>query len=181
MELICEKKTLKTSELSKFFDVSEMTIYRDIRPLIEQGLVMKTFGGIALLESNDRSRNPQQCVVCDRTINLRLSYRLILSNNRIESACCAHCGLIFHRDCEEEVAQALCYDFLLQTTVSAYIASYVLDTSLDAQCCQPQVLPFGRREDARKFVKGFGGRVCSFEEAMNEVVASKEGCWGRHE
>lgn len=176
MELIQEKRTLKTSELSEFFNVSEMTIYRDIKPLIEQGLVIKTFGGIASVESNEKIRSPQQCVVCDRPINPRLSYRLILSNHRVESTCCVHCGFIYQQENEDRVTQALCYDFLLQTTVSASMATYVADTSIDMQCCQPQLLPFSRSEDAKKFIKGFGGRVCSFEEAMQEAVQADEAC-----
>ncbi|RKD25551.1 transcriptional regulator [Ammoniphilus oxalaticus] len=175
MDLIQTERSLRTAELSERFNVSEMTIYRDIKPLIEQGLVMKTFGGIALMQNEREVRGSQECVVCYRTINERLSYRLILPNNRIDSACCAHCGLIFHKEYEDDVIQALCYDFLLQTTISAPLAWYVLDTSLDMQCCQPQALAFGRISDAEKFVKGFGGRVCSFEEATREVTRT-EGC-----
>src|SRR5699024_7115015 len=79
MELIQGRKSLKTAELSELFGVSEMTIYRDIKVLIEQGLVIKTFGGITLMEPNEPSlRDPQACVVCYRNINDRLSYRLIL-------------------------------------------------------------------------------------------------------
>jgi DeoR/GlpR family transcriptional regulator of sugar metabolism len=40
---------LRVSEISKRLDVSEMTVYRDIKPLIEQQKVLKTVNGITLV------------------------------------------------------------------------------------------------------------------------------------
>nr|WP_231705870.1 hypothetical protein [Effusibacillus lacus] len=37
------------------------------------------------------------------------------------------------------------------------------------RCCQPQVLTFEKRETAEKFVKGFGGNIYSFTEAIDRV------------
>ncbi|MFS8580507.1 MAG: DeoR family transcriptional regulator, partial [Novibacillus thermophilus] len=52
-DLIQKKKTLKISELSEYLQVSEMTVYRDIKPLIEEGLIEKTFGGVSLVEKRE--------------------------------------------------------------------------------------------------------------------------------
>ena len=46
--LIQSKQNMKISELSELLGVSEMTIHRDLRPLLEEGLIHKTFGGITL-------------------------------------------------------------------------------------------------------------------------------------
>jgi len=175
IELVRNKQTLKIIELSQLFGVSEMTIHRDVKPLIEQGVVMKIFGGIAL--ATKEKGESDDCVVCYRKIQDRLSYRLILSNNQVESACCAHCGLIRHAQCGDQVVQALCYDFLTHTTISCLHAWYVVDTSFDLRCCQPQALPFGSRKEAEQFVKGFGGSVLSFEEAT-EAIQAKRGSRG---
>ena len=53
--LVQKNKTVKISELSEQFAVSEMTIYRDIKPLLEEGFITKTFGGIALAEKKEPS------------------------------------------------------------------------------------------------------------------------------
>ena len=45
-EWILSEKSLKIGELSEQLGVSEMTIHRDLKPLIEEGLIVKTFGGI---------------------------------------------------------------------------------------------------------------------------------------
>ncbi|HLR69537.1 DeoR family transcriptional regulator [Virgibacillus alimentarius] len=171
-KLIKKKQTLKISELSEMLDVSEMTIHRDLRPLIESGDVIKTFGGVTIAQKHKSSANPEECTVCQRSINERMAYRLILPNNQVETACCAHCGLLRHRQLNEQVVQALCYDFLKQTTISAPLAWFVMDTSLHLGCCQPQVLPFEWRDHAEKFVHGFGGNVYPFHEAL-EIVFKK--------
>src|SRR5699024_9665044 len=107
------------------------------------------------------------------------AYRLILQDNNIEMACCAHCGLIRHQQLADQVVQAICHDFLKSTTISVANASYVMDTSIDIGCCQPQVLTFEQKDHAEKFVRGFGGNVYCFKEAMylinekNERVSSQ--------
>lgn len=161
---------MKISELSKALGVSEMTIHRDLKPLIEEGIVIKTFGGVSLAREQPHNKSrTDRCVYCDRRIQQRLAYRMILPNNKIEMACCAHCGLLRHRQLGDEAIHAICHDFLRQTTISAPLAWYVMDTSVDMGCCQPQVLTFEWQEHAEKFVKGFGGDVYAFAEAIEAV------------
>jgi len=178
-ELIQAKKNMKISDLSKELKVSEMTIHRDLKPLVDNGTVVKTFGGVSLaktiqIESDDN------CVYCCRPIQEKLAYRLILPNDKIEVTCCSHCGLLRHKQLDDKVIQAICYDFLRQTTISAQLASFVLDTTIDIGCCQPQVLTFEWKEHAEKFVKGFGGIICSFEEAMDAVFKKMQGTPNAH-
>lgn len=177
-ELIQKKEHIKISELSKELGVSEMTVHRDLKPLIDEGLVIKTFGGVTI---NHHPQNPSanNCVYCNRDIHERLAYRIILPHKKIEMGCCAHCGLLRHRQLGELVVQAICYDFFRQTTISAPLAWYVMDTSIDIGCCQPQVLTFEWRDHAEKFVKSFGGHVYSFQQALEVVfqkMADHENC-----
>lgn len=171
-EIISKKQFVKISELSADLGVSEMTIHRDIKPLIEAGLVQKTFGGIALAKDINQERSIQvnSCAFCARPVQDRLAYRLILSTGQIEHTCCAHCGILRHWQLDQEVQQAICQDFLKQTTINATLASYVLDTSIHLACCQPQVLTFELAEHAAMFVKGFGGSVYSFVEARQIIL-----------
>lgn len=174
--LIQEQGNIKISELSKKLGVSEMTVHRDIRPLIEEGIIVKTFGGITHVRRQPNEGSTiEACVFCSSSINERLAYRLILPNNQIEMACCSHCGLLRHRQLGEEVVQAISHDFLRQTTISAPLAWYVMDTSIHMGCCQPQVLTFEWQEHAEKFVKGFGGKVYTFSGAMEAVFEKMNG------
>jgi len=167
---ILEKKSIKISYLSEWLGVSEMTIHRDLKPLIEEGLIAKTFGGITLVDDQPNPKLPiDSCAYCSKQIRERLAYRLILANQEIKQACCAHCGLMLHEQYKEEAVQALCKDFLTETTISAGQGWYVFDTSLDIGCCEPQVLIFGQHKQAEKFVKGFGGEIYNFNEASKTV------------
>lgn len=171
-KLIEIKQNMKISDLSQQLNVSEMTIHRDLKPLIEDGIILKTFGGISLASKTNPihpEAAPDTCVICNRNTNDKLAYRLILSNNRIEMTCCAHCGLIRHKQLEDQVIQAITHDFLRQTTISAPIMFYVMHTSIDIGCCQPQALAFEHQDHAKKFVNGFGGIVYDFKEAMEAV------------
>jgi DeoR/GlpR family transcriptional regulator of sugar metabolism len=165
-ELIADRHTMKISELSKILGVSEMTIHRDLKPLIDEGYLTKTFGGVTIKYIPIHKAAENHCVVCHKTVNEKLAYRIILPDSKIETACCPHCGLIRHHQLREKAIQAICYDFLNQTTTNAASAAFVMDTSIHVGCCQPQVLSFNLKEHAEKFVKGFGGTVYTFEKAM---------------
>lgn len=172
---------MKISELSKELCVSEMTIHRDLKPLIDAGIIMKTFGGISLVQEHvNKETRVDECIFCNRHIEVRMAYRLVLPNNNIEMACCAHCGLLRHRQLRDHVAQAICHDFFRHTTISAPLAWYVMDTSVHMGCCQPQVLTFEWKEHADKFVKGFGGNVYPFNDAIEIVFQKMNGNEEKH-
>ncbi|MEI3611170.1 DeoR family transcriptional regulator [Pseudogracilibacillus sp. SO30301A] len=179
-EIIQIKKNVKITDLSKELGVSEMTIHRDLKTLVEEGIVIKTFGGVSLAKSIHSQAN-DMCVYCSRPTQEKIAYRLILSNDKMEVACCAHCGLLRHKQIEQEVIQAICADFLKQTTISAHLAFFVMDTSIDIGCCQPQVITFEWKEHAEKFVKGFGGHIYTFEEAKEVIFQKMKGAPHCHE
>lgn len=174
-KIIHNEENIKISELSKRLGVSEMTIHRDVKSLIEDGIVAKTFGGISLLNKQISEQPHIGCIICSRKINERIAYRLILADDKIEIACCAHCGLLRHQQREQHVMQAICYDFLRQTTISVQSAWFVMDTTVNMGCCQPQVLTFEWEEHAVNFVKGFGGKVLSFQQATEIVLEKMSG------
>lgn len=169
-EIVLERKNVKISELSEELNVSEMTIHRDIKQLVDEGFVIKTFGGVSLAQSTyDFKKNLNVCTFCQRPVNDRFAYQLILTNNRMERTCCAHCGLLRQIQLDGQVIQAMTYDFFKGTTVGAQMAYFVIDPSIQVTCCQPQILTFDSKEYAEKFVKGFGGKVLDYKEAMSLV------------
>jgi DeoR family transcriptional regulator, copper-sensing transcriptional repressor len=184
--LIRSNKTMKIAELSHELGVSEMTIHRDLKPLVEEGIIIKTFGGVSLVRSEAKDvASANECVYCRKVINERLAYRLILTNREMEVACCAHCGLLRQQQLGNQVFQAICYDFLRNTTISSHEAWFVTDTTLKMGCCKPQVLPFEHRYQAEQFVKGFEGQIHTFQEVLNalssKVINSSSHCHRIHE
>ncbi|KKB72965.1 MULTISPECIES: DeoR family transcriptional regulator [Bacillus] len=172
---IKEEETLRISEISKRLDVSEMTVYRDIKPLIENGQVIKTAGGIAL--NRPKQQPGQMCSVCGRGLNPRLSVQIVKNDGLIEQFCCAHCAMLRYEKIKEDISQIICRDFLVDTTISAKMAVFLLDADLHLNCCQPQAIPFASAADAGKFKTGFGGKLLSFEDAAREIQKTmKENC-----
>lgn len=169
-QVIKEKKHVKVADLSQALNVSEMTIHRDLKPIIEEGLIVKSFGGISLVKHH-RLATEQTCVYCGKQNDkTHLLFRLMLSEGHVEVACCAHCGLLRYHQLKDKQIQVICYDFLRHTTINATQAFYLFDSNIDVGCCKPQILAFEWEEHAKKFMKGFSGHVHPFEQAIENVV-----------
>jgi DeoR family transcriptional regulator, copper-sensing transcriptional repressor len=168
-----QEGTLRVSEISKRLDVSEMTIYRDLKPLIDQQKVLKTSNGIALIPESYVSSNT--CTYCYRPSNSRLSVQLIKMNQQVEHTCCPHCGLLRYKDAEKEVSQIICHDFLKDTTISGKLANFLLDANIQLNCCQPQVIAFESLQQAKQFQMGFGGEIYNFEDAIKALNEKMNG------
>jgi DeoR/GlpR family transcriptional regulator of sugar metabolism len=177
LSILKTKGTVTIAELSQHFNVSEMTVYRDLRPLLNEHKVIKTSEGISLPPAPKSSSNT--CTYCLKESNHRHPVQIITHDLRVEQLCCPHCGLLRYKDIQTEVSQIICRDFLLNTTISAKLAYFLLDADFNLNCCQPQVLAFESEMHAQKFQAGFGGTLFSFDEAMGEInrrMSGRKGC-----
>lgn len=165
--------TLRISEISERLAVSEMTIYRDIKPLVEQQKIMKTSNGIALTPPLQSST--YACSYCYKESNTRHSVQIITIHQQVKHTCCAHCGLLYYSEIEEEVAQILCKDFLYDTTLSAKLATFIIGADLNLNCCHPQVIAFQSYYQAEQFQKGFGGDIYQFHDAIETIKQKMNG------
>jgi len=93
----------------------------------------------SLVYNNKTLPNQSQCVYCHK-LNNEKKDRLILADDKTETACCAHCGLLRHRQLGEEVLETICHDFFIHTTISTPLTWYVIDIIHNVACCQPHVL-----------------------------------------
>jgi DeoR/GlpR family transcriptional regulator of sugar metabolism len=162
-----QEGSLKVAELSKRLDVSEMTVYRDAKPLIEKKVVAKISGGLSFIPKVANSSN--ECGFCYKEIKTRHAVKIIKSNQEMELLCCSHCGLLRYADIEEKVSHIICRDFLHDTTISAKMAYYLIGATLNMNCCQPQAITFESKNEVDLFQKGFGGEIYSFDEAIKEI------------
>jgi len=168
-----EEGTLSIAEISKRLKVSEMTVYRDIKPLLEDNKIHKTSGGVSL--ATIAAVSPHSCSYCLKELNNRHPVQIITHQQTIEQCCCPHCGLLRYKDIEKDISQIICRDFLQQTTISAKLAYFLMDADFQLNCCQPQVLPFESLKYAEQFQKGFGGTIFRFEQAVEEISKRMNG------
>ncbi|WP_018392742.1 DeoR family transcriptional regulator [Bacillus sp. 37MA] len=169
-----EEGALRVSEISKRLAVSTATIYSDIKPLVKQQLILKSLNGIFYMPKKTHASS-YVCSYCNKQSNTRLSVQLIKLNQRIEHTCCAHCGLLRYQQIKKEVSQIICYDFLKDTMISARIATYVINSDIHLNTCQPQVIIFDSMKKAKQFQSGFGGSIHNFEEAIQVMLEAKNG------
>lgn len=168
-----KEETLSVSQLSHRLNVSEMTIYRDIKPLIDQNKILKTSRGISYIREH-RSYS-QNCTYCHKESSTRHSMQIITLQQRIEYTCCPHCGLLRFADIENQVSQIICKDFLKGTTISAKNAYYLIGADFLLNCCQPQAIVFESLKQIQQFQIGFGGEIYQFEAAIAEIKRRMNG------
>ena len=148
---------------SRVYEMSEMTLYRDLQYLETTGKLIRISGGAKLLPIDS-------CVVCHKQPqSKRQRITLHLISGVEKKACCAHCALIYLEKHMKEVQQILGTDFLMDTTVNVKRANFVIGANLPHFCCDPSVYLFSECKIATQFTKGFGGRVLSLEKAIEEV------------
>jgi DeoR family transcriptional regulator, copper-sensing transcriptional repressor len=169
-----EEGTLRVSEISSRLGVSEMTVYRDLKPLLENNKITKTSTGISAAIQDD-SKRKDRCVYCLKPATNRKSVQLIKTDHSIEQTCCPHCGLLRYQDIGDVVAQIMCRDFLTDVTISGKTATYLIGANLNLNCCHPQVIAFDSRMQASQFQKGFGGTLHSFHEAISLISKEMQG------
>lgn len=176
LEWLNTEVTLSITEISKRLNVSEMTVYRDIKPLVKENKVIKTSGGISLGKLGKVSSTA--CTYCFKESNNRHPVQIITHDLRVELLCCPHCGLLRYKDIEKDVSQIICRDFLHDTTISAKMAYFLMDADFNLSCCQPQVLSFDLLKHAEQFQQGFGGILLRFDEAIEEIQKRMDGHMG---
>ncbi len=151
-------------ELARYFNVSLMTIYRDLKELEEEGKIVRRHGNVELKREEELEDN--KCAICGKDVDLRLAFIYILKGARKVHTCCAHCGLIAYKTLnQEKIEMAITRDFITCNPINAFMATFIVGSSANP-CCTPSAFVFASKEDAHKFAKGFGGYVLDFSEAV---------------
>ncbi|WP_333784936.1 DeoR family transcriptional regulator [Thermocrinis sp.] len=154
--------------LAEYFNVSLMTIYRDVRELEREGKIIRKHGELLLKSEEEQFQETGVCAYCGKTLDRRLEfvYRL---KSKATFACCAHCGLLLYNDVQDkEIQSCMTRDFISGNPINCFSAWYVVGSSAKP-CCIPSVIAFGNKEDAERFARGFGGKVFDFETALHAV------------
>ncbi|MFN8373433.1 MAG: DeoR family transcriptional regulator [Anaerolineae bacterium] len=167
-----ENHTLTIDELVKRLGVSAMTVHRDLDALNRAGVAMKIHGGVTLLEPRGGTSS-STCNMCDLVVASRTAFIIQTESGEQHTACCPHCGLLMLNEFGH-VATALTKDFIYGRTINARQGSYVLE-SVITLCCVPSVLCFASPDDARRFQRGFSGKIMDFNEAWQYLTVQHRG------
>lgn len=170
VKLLREHGNVLINQLSQEFGVSEMTIHRDLAKLEEEGQLRKVRGG-AVQTTPETAPHHDACFMCQAKLRSQTQVTLQFSDGSYRRACCPHCGLHALDLADEKVVSALVTDFLRGYAVNAQAATFILDPAITI-CCIPTVIAFQNKADARRFQKGFGGRVGNLSETRDFLQQS---------
>ncbi len=162
LDILAREGSVRVTDLSRRFNVSDMTIHRDLNYLASKGYLRKVHGGAVALQP--QSTTEETCPVCYAPVTYRTQVVIHLESGEQQHACCPHCGLHLLARTQGQVSMALVRDFLHFHMLDAQTATYLAGPDL-VVCCQPSVLAFATREEAERFQRGFGGQVMTLEEA----------------
>lgn len=151
-------------ELATVFNVSLMTIYRDIKELEKEGLVERKHGTVYL----KRETEDGKCVICSKEVDERFKVVFFLKEDKKVFACCPHCGLMAFKKLGPNIQSALMRDFISCNPVNAFTSWYVVGADINP-CCSPSAFSFSEKYNAERFAQGFGGKVLNFEDAVEEI------------
>ncbi|MBE2199930.1 MAG: DeoR/GlpR transcriptional regulator [Anaerolinea sp.] len=171
LDLLREQGAVQIADLSAHFQVSEMTIHRDLERLAADGLLRKVRGGAVTVATAVTPTTPTtpdaapHCLMCHKKTRRQTQMILHLADGRQQHACCPHCGLMSLLRGDLAVKMALVTGFLYGRTLTAQSATYLIDPDI-AICCTPTTLAFERREDAVRFQTGFGGQLHTLQSAI---------------
>lgn len=166
LELLKAQRSASIQELAEVFDVSNMTIHRDLNKLEQAGVIQKKHGGVTLAEKATSS-GELLCAMCNKPVSERTMFIVQLESGEKVPACCAHCGLMVQSQ-SSNVLQSFTVDYLHGYMVSANQAIYLIGSELNI-CCVPSVLSFGSQQEAEKFQMGFGGSLMNMTEVVHHL------------
>ena len=160
LEWLKSRPSCSMEELQAHFGISIATIYRDAQALVNAGAVQRITGGLAAVQPTDQIQT--KCKSCGKVVNPRTVFLIQTRDGAQRTACCPHCGLMAIN--QPDVISAMACDFLYGRMVNARRAGYLIDSTISL-CCEPSVLCFSNLDEARQFSLGFGGKVCTLDQA----------------
>jgi len=118
-----------------------------------------------------------KCSLCGMNFagNENTAYEITMKQGKKAATyCCPHCGLYVHATETAKVKGARARDFISGEWMAPAEMTFLYKSSA-MPACGPSWIAFGKKEEAEKFQKGFGGTVYTFDEALKERAKMPKG------
>jgi len=155
-------------------------------------LAMAAIAAVSVVAYRHMAR-PQAdlCQVCQRGLHAGVSFRLEMADGTTETACCPRCGMHFMIMNPGKARRAWATDLTSQNLISAESATYVEGGDVE-YCtmhstavqrepqgvsvreydrCLPTLVAFRTQTEAESYRVQHGGRILSYEGAVESVKA----------
>lgn len=117
-----------------------------------------------------------KCSLCGMNFagNENTAYEITMKDGKQATYCCPHCGLYVHATETAKVKTARARDFISGEWMAPADMTFLYKSSA-VPACAPSWIAFGKKEEAAKFQKGFGGTLYPFNEALKERAKMPKG------
>ena len=122
---------------------------------------------ILLMNTIAWSGEIRRCIVCGMDVSKYPHTRYVVTTKEGEefSTCGVQCGLTLHLRLKEKFKSATATDLLSNRSVDAQKAFFIYKSTVITDMA-PGFISFLTRVNAEKFQKGFGGKVVTYQEAL---------------
>jgi nitrous oxide reductase accessory protein NosL len=109
----------------------------------------------------------ERCIVCGMNVSKYPHSRYVVetTDGKKYTTCGVQCGLTLHLRFKDQWKSATATDLLSNRPFDVKKGFYVYKSSVITDMA-PGFIAFKRKVDAEKFAKGFGGKVVTYEEAL---------------
>ena len=122
---------------------------------------------ILLVSSLSWSEEIKRCILCGMDVLKYPHTKYVVRTTEGEEffACGVQCGLTLHLRFKEKFKSATATDLLSNRSFDAQKGFYVYKSTVITDMA-PGFISFGIKANAEKFQKGFGGKVVTYQEAL---------------
>jgi len=122
---------------------------------------------ILLMNTIAWSGEVKRCIVCGMDVSKYSHTRYVVTTTGGEEliTCGVQCGLTLHLRLKEKFKSAMATDLLSNRSVDAQKAFFIYKSTVITDMA-PGFIAFATKTNAEKFQKGFGGKVVSYQEAL---------------
>ncbi len=117
----------------------------------------------------------ERCIICgmDASKYQHVKYVVTTTDGKKYTTCGVQCGLMLHLQLGDKFKSATATGLIIHRTIDAKKAWYVYKSSVITDMA-PGYIAFTTKSNAEKFAKGFGGKVLTYDEAL-EIKKKESG------
>ncbi len=127
---------------------------------------------VAVEEGQAEQQAPQRyCSLCGMDLHqyCHVRYTINTADGQQIDTCGVQCGLLLQLNLGKGFKSAVATDLFSHRTITAEKAWYVYRSKIITDM-SPGFIAFASQENAQRFVKGFGGKVLSKQQALETVT-----------
>ena len=117
-----------------------------------------------------------KCPLCgmNNAGNENTAYEITFTDGKQATYCCPHCGLYVQATETAKAKEARARDFISGEWMKPHEMTFLFKSGA-VPACAPSWIAFGKKAEAEKFQKGFGGTIYSFDQALKERAKMPKG------